>query len=276
VPDCPIHAKLQTLRDRFLTVDRTLPESFLPMIARGLSVFEPPKELVDASGVTPKLSEGERVLWIGTPGWLSSFFCTTTVVTFGALFLALFAYRGIYVLTPAQHAIAGLVRGRWIVVGVIVIFALIPQLMALRLGGAFVYILTTKRMMVKVDRTRLLVRLFGFFKKVADADGFAAYDLRYLNGARVYVGLWSYGNISVSYNVGAAGKLRDDLSTYKSNPVFLGDRRYVKVFYRKLARFHLAETFSNVYFGIKDVGRLGDVLNDQCAAHIQCFASRRG
>jgi hypothetical protein len=28
---------------------------------RGLSVFDPPKDLVDASGVTPKLSEDERV-----------------------------------------------------------------------------------------------------------------------------------------------------------------------------------------------------------------------
>jgi hypothetical protein len=187
----------------------------------------------------------------------------------GALFLALIAYHGIYVLTPAQRAIEGLVRGRWIVVGVTATFAFIPQLMALRLGDAFVYILTSKRMMIKVDRTRLLVRLFGFFKKVADADGFAAYDLRYLNGARVYVGLWNCGNVSVSYNVGAAGELRGDLSTYKSEPVFFSDRRYVKVFYHKLARLHLADTFSNVYFGIKDVGRLGDVLNDQCATNLK-------
>ena len=107
------------------------------MIKRGLSVFDPPNNLLDTSGVTPKLSEGERVLWIGTPGWLSSFFCTSTVVTPGALFLALVAYHGIYVLTPAQYAIEGLVRGRWIVVGVIIVFAFIPQLTALRLGGAF-------------------------------------------------------------------------------------------------------------------------------------------
>jgi hypothetical protein len=65
-------------------------------------------------------------------------------------------------------------------------------LIALRFGGAFAYILTTKRMIVKVDRTSWLVRLFRYFKKVADTDGFAAYDLKYLNGARVYVGLWGY------------------------------------------------------------------------------------
>ena len=238
------------------------------MIKRGLSVFDPPKDLVDSSGVMPKLSEGERVLWIGTPGWLSTFFCTTAVPTWGLLFLALFAYRGIYVLTPEQYAIEGLVRGRWIVVGVIVIFAFIPQLMALRLGGAFAYVLTTKRMMVKVDRTRFLVRFLRYFRNVADTDGFAAYDLTYLNGARVYAGFWSYGNVSVRDNVGAFGKLRGDLSTYKTEPVFFRDRRYVKIFYRKLAYFHLAETFCNVYFGIKDVGRLGDVLNDQCAARL--------
>jgi hypothetical protein len=56
------------------------------MIKRGLSVFDPPNDLLDTSGVAPKLSEGERVLWIGTPGRLSSFFCTATVVTAGALF----------------------------------------------------------------------------------------------------------------------------------------------------------------------------------------------
>ncbi len=31
------------------------------MIKRGLSVFDPPKDLADASGVTPKLGEDERV-----------------------------------------------------------------------------------------------------------------------------------------------------------------------------------------------------------------------
>jgi len=245
------------------------------MIKRGLSVFDPPNDLVDTSGVTSKLSEGERVLWIGTPGWLSSFFCTATVVTAGALLLALIAYHGIYALTPAQYAIEGLVRKRWTVVGALVIFAFIPQLIALHLGNAFVYILTTKQMMVKVDRAKLLVRLFGLFKKVADADGFAAYDLRYLNGARVYAGLRSCGNVSVRYSVGQFGELRGDVNTNKSDPVFVRDRRYVKVSYRKLACFHLAETFCNVYFGIKDVGRLGDVLNDQCAADIERFASRR-
>ena len=55
------------------------------MMKRGLSVFEPPKDLVDTSGVTPKLSEDERVLWIGTPGRLSSFFCSTQWITWGLL-----------------------------------------------------------------------------------------------------------------------------------------------------------------------------------------------
>jgi hypothetical protein len=238
------------------------------MIKRGLSVFDPPKDLVDASGLTPKLSEGERVLWIGTPGWLSSFFCTTTVATPTLLFVAFLLYRGMYVLTPAQHAIEGLIRTRWIVFGLIVFAAFIPQLLALHMGGAFAYILTTKRMMVKVDRTRLLARLFGSFKKFADADGFVSYDLKYLNGACVYAGLWSYGNVSVRYTVGWSGELNGDLSTYRDEPLFFRDRRYVKVFYRKLACFHVAETFCNVYFGIKDVGRLGDVLNAQCAARL--------
>src|SRR3954467_15373376 len=178
------------------------------MIKRGLSVFDPPKDLVDASGVTPKLSEDERVIWIGTPGWFSTFFCTTTVSTWGAFFLALFVYhRGIYALTSEQYAIEGLVRGRWIVIGVLVIVFFIPQLMALHIGGAYTYILTTKRMMVKVDQTRLLVRLFRYFRNVVDTDGFAAYDLGYLNGACVYVGSWSYGNVSVRYSVGALGEL---------------------------------------------------------------------
>jgi hypothetical protein len=245
------------------------------MIKRGLSVFDPPNNLLDTSGVAPKLSEDERVLWIGTPGWLSSFFCTASVATAGALVLALIAYHGIYSLTPEQYAIEGLVRRRWIVVGALAIFAFIPQLIALRIGGAFIYILTTKRMMVKVDRTRLLVRLFRYFKNVVNTDGFAAYDLRYLNGARVYAGLWSYGNVSVRYTVGSFGEVRGDLSTYESKPFFFRDRRYVKVFYRKLACFHLAETFCNVYFGIKDVGRLGDVLNDQCAARLERIAPRQ-
>jgi hypothetical protein len=238
------------------------------MIKRGLSVFDPPKDLVDASGIPPKLSEDERVIWIGTPGWFSTFFCSTTVPTWGAFCLALFAYHGIYTLTPEQHAIEGLVRARWIVVCVIVIFAFIPQLFALRIGGAFAYILTTKRMIVKIDQTRTFVRWLRYFKSVADADGFAAYDLRYLNGARVYAGLWSYGNVSVRSYVGSFGELRHKI--HKSEPV-LRDRRFVKV-WRRLPHFRLAETPCNVYFGIKDVGRLGDLLNDQCAADI---ASRR-
>jgi hypothetical protein len=238
------------------------------MIKRGLSVFDPPKDLVDASGVTPKLSEGERVLWIGAPGWLSSFFCTTTVATPVLLFVAFLLYREIYVPTPGKHTIEELIRIRWIIFGLLVFAAFVPRLMALRFGGAFAYILTTKRMMVKVDRTRLLARLLRLFKKVADADGFASYDLKYLNGACVYAGLWSYGNVSVRYNVGPSGELTGDLSTYRDEPVFFRDRRYVKVFYRKLACLHVAETFCNVYFGIKDVGRLGDVLNAQCAARL--------
>ena len=41
------------------------------MIKRGVSVFDPTKDLLDASGGTPKLSEGERVMWIGTRvGWI--------------------------------------------------------------------------------------------------------------------------------------------------------------------------------------------------------------
>lgn len=234
------------------------------MIKRGLSVFDPPKDLVDASGVTPKLGEDERVIWIGTPGWFSTFFCSTTIPTWGAFCLALFAYHGIYTLTPEQHAIEGLVRGRWIVVCVIVIFAFIPQLFVLRIGGAFAYILTTERMIVKIDQTRMFVRWLRYFKSVADTDGFAAYDLRHLNGARVHAGLWGYGNISVRLSVGSFGGLRD--GKYESEPVFR-DGRFVKV-WRSLPHFRLAETPCNVYFGIKDVGRLGDLLNDQCAARL--------
>jgi hypothetical protein len=241
------------------------------MIERGLSVFDPPKDLVDASGVTPKLDEGERVLWMGTPGWVTSFFCTTSLATLIALFGALIAYHGIYVETAAQHAIEGLTANRWRIVVLMVILALIPQLMTLWLGGAFVYILTTTRMMVKVDRTRLLIRLFGWFKKVSDTEGFAAYDLRYLNGARAYSGLWGYGNLSVSAAVKGSGELRKiDFSQYGSRPFFFRDRRYVKVIYRKRVGFHffLDEKIGNTYFGIKDVGRLGYVLNDQCAARL--------
>ncbi|GAB1715936.1 MAG: hypothetical protein NTAFB05_09780 [Nitrobacter sp.] len=238
------------------------------MIKRGLSIFDPPNDLVDASGVTPKLGEGERVLWIGTPGWFSSFFCTNSWGMPAVLVAAFILYRGLYVRTAAQYAIDGLIAWRWGVVGFTVFFAFIINFVALYMGGAFVYILTTKRMMVKVDRTRLLVRLFQYFKKVSDADGFAAYDLRYLNGARVYAGPLGYGNVSVSYKVGTFGSLRGDLDTYKSEPVFRRARRYVKVYFRSVVFFHPAETFCNVYFGIKDVDRLGDLLNDQCAAHL--------
>jgi hypothetical protein len=238
-------------------------------ITRGLSAFDPTKEMVDATGVTLGMDEGERVLWIGTPGWLSSFFCSATVVTFGAIILALVAYHGIYVLTPEQYAIEGLVRRRWIVVGALVVFALIPQLIALSLGSAFVYILTTRRMVVKTDRTRFLARIFGLFKEVADANGFVAYDLAYLNGARVYAGFRSYGNVSVRSNVGNFGKLRGDLKTLGTDPVFVRERRYVKVVYRWMACFHLGETFCNVYFGLKDVARLGDLLNDRCSAKLK-------
>jgi hypothetical protein len=65
---------------RLSTFDRALQVSFKSMIKRGLSIFDPPNDLVDASGVTPKLSEGERVLWIGTPGWFSSFFLHNLVL----------------------------------------------------------------------------------------------------------------------------------------------------------------------------------------------------
>lgn len=234
------------------------------MIKSGVSAFDPPSDLVDAFGVTPKLSEGERVLWIGTPGWLSSFLCVTTVATPALLFAAFLQCGGFHLMTAARE----LTRTQWTVLGLTVFAAFIPQLLAVRLGGAFAYILTTKRMFVKVDRANLFCRVFRSFGKVVDADGFAAYDLKYLNGARVYAGLRSYGNISVIYNVGVTGELRGDLSTYGSDPVFFRDRRYVKVFYRQLACFHVGESFSNVYFGIKDVGRLGDVLNDQCAARL--------
>lgn len=245
------------------------------MTKRGLSIFDPPNDLVDASGVTPKLDEGERVLWIGTPGRFSSFFCANSWVTPALLFMAFILYRGLYVRTAAQYAVDGLIRSRWEVIGFTVFFAFILQLVALRMGGAFVYALTTKRMIVKVDRTRLFVRLFRYFQKVADADGLAVYDLRYLNGARVYAGPWGYGNVSVSYKVGSFGKLRGDLDIYESEPAFRRDRRYVKVFFRGLTFFHPAESFCNVYFGLKDVGRLGDLLNDRCAADIERFASRR-
>jgi hypothetical protein len=239
------------------------------MIKRGLSVFDPPDDVLDASGITPQLSEGERVLWIGVPGWLSSFFCTASIVTAGGLILALVAYHGVYSLTPEQYAIEGLVRRRWTVVGGLVLFALIPQLIGLWVGGAFVYILTARRLIVKIDRTRLLVRLFRYFQNIVEADGFAAYDLRYLNGARVYAGLWGYGNVSVRNNVGSFGDLRGDLRKYDSKPVFVRDCRFVKVFHSPLTCFHLAETFCNVYFGIKNVSRLGDVLNDLCVARLE-------
>jgi hypothetical protein len=62
-------------------------------------------------------------------------------------------------------------------------------------------------MIVKIDQTRMFVRWLRYFKSVADADGFAAYDLRYLNGARVYAGLWSYGNVSVRSYVRSFGEL---------------------------------------------------------------------
>jgi hypothetical protein len=160
------------------------------------------------------------------------------------------------------------------VIGFIIIFGFLFNLVAQRMGGAFVYILTTKRMIVKVDRTRRLVRLFRYFAEVADADGFAAYDFRYLNGARVYVGPGGYGNVSVFYRVGRFGDLRPYF-TDESESVFRRDQRYVKVLSRGVVFFHLGETLCNVYFGIKDVGRLGDLLNDQCAADIERFASRR-
>jgi hypothetical protein len=237
------------------------------MIRRGLSVFDPTKELVDASGVTPKLSEGERVLWIGTPGWLSSFFCTTTVTTPTLLIVAFLEYRGMVAL-EAAHAIDRYAGTRWIVLCLTVFAAFLPQLCAEVIGGAFVYILTTKRMMVWFDRTRFFASLFFFARRVVDADGFASYDLKYLNGARVNAGLWSYGNVSVSYTVRVSGESRPNLSTYGDEPVFSRDRRYVKVFYRKLACIRVAEGCFNVYFGIKDVGRLGDVLNEQCAVRL--------
>lgn len=238
------------------------------MIERGLSVFDPPRELVDACGVTPKLSEGERVLWIGTPGRFSSFFCTTSVFTWIGFGLALFVIvHGIYGMTPAEYAIEGLARNRWIVVGIIVSFVLAFQLMSLRIYGGFAYILTTKRMLIKVDRKRWLARLFRYFKGVCDADGFAAYDLRYLNGTRVYAGLGEYGNVSVARSVDSLGKLRELSDAYRAKLVFR-DGRCVKVFRRWLACIHVGETVCNVYSGIKDVSRLGEVMNNQCAARL--------
>src|SRR5438132_7468026 len=129
------------------------------------------------------------------------------------------------------------------------------RFIAAYIGGAFVYVLTTKRMMVRVDRTKFFVRKRSWFPSI-DADDFYIYDLRYLNGARVYAGLLGYGNISVFETVGSDGQLRDG-STFETEPFFFRDRRYVKVFYRRLVRFQLAEGFCTVYFGIRDVGRLG-------------------
>ncbi len=57
----------------------------------------------------------------------------------------------------------------------------------------------------------MFVRWLRYFKRVADTDGFAAYDLRYLNGACVYAGLWCYGNVSVRHIVGSFGELSEDL-----------------------------------------------------------------
>jgi hypothetical protein len=243
------------------------------MIKRGLSIFDPPNDLVDGSGVTPKLGEGERVLWIGTPGWFSSFFCTNSPATLVFLFVAIVLYRGVYVRTAAQYAIDGLIASRYGVIVFIVFCAFIFQLVALRMGSAFVYILTTERIMVKVDRTRFLVRLFRYFQEVADADGFVSYDLRYLNGARIYAGPWDYGNLSLLSNVSKLGNLRPNLNT--SEPAFRRGRRCVEVSFRGVVFFHLGETFCNVYFGIKDVGRLGDLMNDQYVANIESLASQR-
>ena len=65
------------------------------MMKRGLSVFEPPKDLVDTSGVTPKLSEDERVLWIGTSA-AQQLFLLNPMDYLGAPCLALFIYHKLY------------------------------------------------------------------------------------------------------------------------------------------------------------------------------------
>lgn len=249
------------------------------MIERGLSIFDPPKDLVDASGVTPKLTEGERVLWIGTPGWLSSLYCTTTWITYVSLFFGLFlVWHGIYELTAAERAIPGLLANRSKAISMLLIPAFAIQLGTLQLVRAFVYILTTNRWIVKVDRTKFLVRLFMLFKNVTDAEGFFACELRYLNGSRAYSGLRAYGNVSIS-STAMGTELRGgkrELS-FEADPFFSRESRYVKVIYTKRVgpRFFLAEKLNNTFFGIKDVARLGYLLNDQCAADIECFASRR-
>ena len=230
-------------------------------IARGVSVFDPPKDLIDASGVAPKLGDGEQVLWIGTPGRLSSFFCANSVVTPVMFFAILLVLHRIHEVNTGQFAYHRPLWNLWAVVGFLAIFAFIPQLLASYISSAFVYVLTTRRMFVRVDRTRLYFRWLSSL----DADGFAIYDLKYLNGARGYVGLLGYGNISVRATVASYGELRDGY-TFRTEPFFFRERRYVKVFYHKLVRLHLAETILNVYFGLRDVGRLGDILNDQCAA----------
>ena len=141
------------------------PDSFSIALARGLSIDDEARSIglraTQGPGRRPNLAKTSAFSGSVRQDGSAAFSAQPNGLLGGALCLALFIYHGLYELTPAQQAIAErVIRGRWIVVDIIVVFAFMLPLIALRFGGAFAYILTTKRMIVKVDRTSWLVRLF--------------------------------------------------------------------------------------------------------------------
>jgi hypothetical protein len=252
------------------------------MIKRGLSVFNPPKDLIDASGLSTKLSQDEQVVWVGTPGWASSLYCAMSWRTPLLLLCAPLAYRDMYLRNGERYGVDGLLEGQSLVVWIIIVMAVGIPLAALYCANGFIYFITTRRFIVKVDRTKALFRLFRYFREVADSEGFAAYDIKLINGCRVYCGLWGYGNVSVAYSVNWSGSLRDDFrnlgqgKSIRKEPFFLRDHRYVKTFFRIFVGFHLAESFCNTYFGIRSVAEVGRALNDQCSIGLGTVSGKMG
>src|SRR5271163_2379430 len=246
------------------------------MIKRGLSIFRPPRDLVEACGLTTKLKEREDVLWLGTPGWFSTLYCVVSWEMIVLNSAAVFAYYDAYRRNVALYNFHGVFDHQLYVIAFVVILSFYHHLFVMPNVNTLIYVVTTNRMIIKVERkVGSLAKLLTPFREIADPDGFAIYDIGCLNGCSVSTGFLGYGNISAVAMADMGGQLRGELREVESGkrkintePIFRRSRRYVKASRRLVLGLGLIGSTSNVYFGIKDVRKVADLLNQQCGARL--------
>jgi hypothetical protein len=246
------------------------------MIKRGLSVFYPPKDLVDACGLTTKLKERENVLWLGTPGWISTFYCAASWQMIALNSGAILAYYKAYWRNVALYQFHGVFDHQLSVIVFVVVLSFYSHLFVIPNVNTLIYIVTTSRIIVKAEwKNRSLTQIFAPLRGIVDPDGFAIYDIGYLNGCSVCSGLFGYGNILAVAMADMGGQLRGELREVENGkrrintePIFGRSKRYVKISRRLVLGLGLIGSPSNVYFGIKDVAKVGDLLNQQCDARL--------